>query len=127
MIGGLQSSTYYEICLAVVEHVTVYYIHRDLCREVKTVSTTENVKKTSNFISTKNVTVVPSQNSVTLTWQIQVENNEENSGNAKEMISVIRQISVRKFGSDNTTQLFVLEDFNKTALLANTTEKDSSR
>ena len=79
-----------------------------------------------NLISTKNVTVVPSHNSITLTWKIDIENEmsddlkEENIKN--DMISVIRQISVRKFGSDNTTQLFVLEDFNRTALL-----KDSNR
>ena len=123
--------------------MTVYYIHRDLCREIRTlkpetetgVTVIKNSSKVTakimkekmkNLISTKNVTVVPSHNSITLTWKIDIEN--EMSDNLKEenikndMISVIRQISVRKFGSDNTTQLFVLEDFNRTALL-----KDSNR
>jgi hypothetical protein len=28
LIGGLSPDVYYEVCLAVVEHSTVYYIHR---------------------------------------------------------------------------------------------------
>lgn len=122
VIGGLQSYQFYEVCLAVVEHVTVYYIHRDLCQEVQTQSAEtdddRNIQEDS-MISTKNVSVVPSHNSVTLTWQIDIDDfNMKQAKSAKDdMISVIRQISVRKFGSDNATQLFVLEDFNKTALL----------
>merc|ERR1712223_1250586 len=74
---------------------------------------------------------VPNYNSITLTWQIVIGDEplylKEDNGNS--LISVIRQISVRKFGSTNATQLFVLEDFNKTALLSNSKrqEADSSR
>ena len=65
----------------------------------------------------RNVTVVPHQNSVTLTWNIAVEDPTYfNQDSKDELISVIRQISVRKFGSENATQLFVLEDFNRTIL-----------
>ena len=147
MIGGLQSNHYYEVCIAVVEHVTVYYIHRDLCKEIRIVDNkAENNKQelsdedsqlsqlgrpiartssapNKNIIATKNVTIVPSYNSITLTWKIEIENNStitsllDQHQPLSSMISVIRQISVRKFGSENATQLFVLEDFNKTALM----------
>ena len=144
VIGGLDNSEYYEICLAVVEHVTVYYIHRDLCQEVKTLPEMDHILSpksheiSHNFISTKNVTILPSLNSVTLAWQIDIQEptNEELSKleqdqtsqtqQQREMISVIWQISVRKFGSDNATQLFVLEDFNKTALLENNKQASAS-
>ena len=138
IIGGLLSDHYYEVCLAVVEHVTVYYIHRDLCREIRTlkpnngqlVGQSANIQsaKTTvkNLISTKNVTIVPSHNSITLTWQIDIEDEASHLKEEKsDMISVIRQISVRKFGSDNATQLFVLEDFNKTALLKESNRQDA--
>ena len=79
-----------------------------------------------NLISTKNVTIVPSHNSITLTWQIDIEDEASHLKEEKsDMISVIRQISVRKFGSDNATQLFVLEDFNKTALLKESNRQDA--
>ena len=75
--------------------MTVYYIHQDLCQEIKTltVTTAENISKNlkskqvqhqnpnTNYpmnypiIRTKNVTVVPHQDSLTLTWHIDVKNN----------------------------------------------------
>ena len=114
-IGGLAPNTFYEICLAVVEHDTVYYVHSELCREVETAQ--EMILLPKAQISTRNVTVVPHQNSVTLTWNIAVEDpNHADQDQLDELISVIRQISVRKFGSENATQLFVLEDFNRTVL-----------
>ena len=101
--------------IAVVEHDTVYYVHSQLCREVETAQ--EMILLPKAQISTRNVTVVPHQNSVTLTWNIAVEDpNYFNLDSKDELISVIRQISVRKFGSENATQLFVLEDFNRTIL-----------
>ena len=150
IIGGLKSGFYYEVCLAVVEHSTVYYVHRDLCREIraldesiesndKSVLLTSHEKHYYDLISTRNVTVVPSSNSVTLTWKIEVNSRSKKEENWQEMgkigeknamISVIRQISIRKFGSENATQLFVLEDFNRTALLLSSSNKnlaDSSR
>ena len=114
-LGGLAPNTFYEICLAVVEHDTVYYVHSELCREVETAQ--EMILLPKAQISTRNVTVVPHLNSVTLTWNIAVEDpNYFNLDSKDELISVIRQISVRKFGSENATQLFVLEDFNRTIL-----------
>ena len=116
-LGGLAPNTFYEICLAVVEHDTVYYVHSELCREVETAQ--EMILLPKAQISTRNVTVVPHQNSVTLTWNIAVEDPnylDNNQDSKDQLISVIRQISVRKFGSENATQLFVLEDFNRTVL-----------
>ena len=128
--------------LAVVEHVTVYYIHRDLCREIKTMNNMNELKQSddrqaapvdllvgasNSIIATKNVTIVPSYNSITLTWKIEIEDNSTLAKQRTSMISVIRQISVRKFGSNNATQLFVLEDFNKTALMTGNIESESAR
>ena len=44
-----------------------------------------------------------------------------------ELVSVIRQISIREFGSDNATQLFVLEDFNMTHLMSSKKEAGALR
>ena len=99
-----------------MEHDTVYYVHRELCREIETLKELKEpmVELPKAQISTKNVTVVPHKNSVTLTWNIAVE--DPNIEPSEDIISVIRQISVRRFGSTNATQLFVLEDFNRTVL-----------
>ncbi len=35
-LEGLKSDTYYEVCLAAVEHSVIYYIHRKDCSEVRT-------------------------------------------------------------------------------------------
>lgn len=121
---------YYEVCLAVVEHVTVYYIHKDLCQEVKTLGTPQDLniislKKTSPpIIKTKNVTVIPNKESLTLTWHIDVSNTSDTTN---QLVSVIRQISIREFGSDNATQLFVLEDFNMTSLMLSKKEAGALR
>ena len=121
---------YYEVCLAVVEHVTVYYIHKDLCQEVKTLGLPEDLniislKKTSPpIIKTKNVTVIPNKESLTLTWHIDVSNTSDTSN---QLVSVIRQISIREFGSNNATQLFVLEDFNMTSLMLSKKEAGALR
>lgn len=143
----------------IVEHVTVYYIHQDLCQEIKTltVTTAENLNALvtntnvqhqnpiNNYplnypiIRTKNVTVVPHQDSLTLTWHIDVKNNTTSAGSpdiaggaaaaiaGDELVSVIRQISIREFGSDNATQLFVLEDFNMTHLMSSKKEAGALR
>ena len=123
-IGGLKPDTFYEICLAVVEHDTVYYVHRDLCSEIETLEeiTEPMIEMPKAQISTRNVSVVPHKNSVTLTWNIAIE--DPNVEASEDIISVIRQISVRRFGSTNATQLFVLEDFNRTVLQK---EADSAR
>ena len=138
--------------------MTVYYIHQDLCQEIKTLTvtteeninaivTTNNVQQHQNpnypnypIIRTKNVTVVPHQDSLTLTWHIDVKNNtllsaapgstDIAAGGAAagdELVSVIRQISIREFGSDNATQLFVLEDFNMTHLMSSKKEAGALR
>ena len=68
------------------------------------------------LIRTKNVTVVPNQESLTLTWHIDIKNASIEVNDDNQLVSVIRQISIREFGSSNATQLFVLEDFNMTSL-----------
>ena len=68
------------------------------------------------LIRTKNVTVVPNQESLTLTWHIDIKNATIEVNDENQLVSVIRQISIREFGSSNATQLFVLEDFNMTSL-----------
>lgn len=132
-IGGLSHNSYYEVCLAVVEHSTIYYVHRNLCSEVSTstaVNTSSVLPDNNQWVSTKNLSIVPSENSLTLAWQIAVDDKMPGRDAAKKMdnndlISVIRQISIREFGSENATQLFVLEDFNRTII--EESKSDASR
>ena len=149
---GLHANSYYEICLAVIDHSTVYYLHRDHCQEVR-MPQGENESRSSLLggnspaafesddiennllilpapspvslsssviqgILTSNVSFVPDVSSITVTWQVQqledVEHQEKDLFNEDlEVVSLIRRISLRYFGNDTLTQLYVIEDFNR--------------
>ena len=40
-VAGLAADSFYEVCLAVIDQSTVYYVHRSNCREVRTLSVSE--------------------------------------------------------------------------------------
>ena len=78
-------------------------------------------------IKTTNISVSSNSESITVSWQVLLneETKERNSDsletrtdyqleNSGEIISLIRKISLRPFSSENSTKLFVLEDFNRT-------------
>ena len=82
---------YYEVCLAVVEQSTTYYLHQHLCIEVSPQPVTTNPSSSPSSASSStttlltNLTVVPDINSVAVGWQL-AEGNDP----------VVRQISVRR-------------------------------
>ena len=69
-------------------------------------------------VRTANITLIADSNSVTVKWNITVvpETDEQLKSSRDEIFTLIRRISLRPFGTDNVTRLFVLEDFNLTAL-----------
>ena len=83
---------FYEVCLAVVEQSTTYYLHQNLCIEVSP-QTVASPSPSSSFTSSStttttlstNLTVVPDINSVAVGWQLADGNDP-----------VVRQISVRR-------------------------------
>ena len=86
---------YYEVCLAVVEQSTTYYLHQHLCIEVSPQTVPSPPSSSSSAASSSlsstttlstNLTVVPDIKSVAVGWQL-AEGNDP----------VVRQISVRRF------------------------------
>jgi hypothetical protein len=65
-------------------------------------------------VRTANISLVADSHAVTVKWNITVvqDNNDESASPRDEIYTLIRRISLRPFGSDNVTRLFVLEDFN---------------
>ena len=155
MTGSIlaKQDTFYELCLSVVdEEAVLYYLHSNHCKEVRTpkldipqdrdtLGENQNVLELnlkannvnpSSFrddIKTTNVSVSSNSESITVSWQVLLneENRDSNSllGSlstrkegpleaSNEVISLIRKISLRPFSSENSTKLFVLEDFNRT-------------
>ena len=154
LTGSVQSEqdTFYELCLSVVdEEAVLYYLHSNHCKEVRTpklnrpqaidlfkpdkkaqsiIESQNSIYSYQDHIRTENVSVTSNANSITVSWQVLL--NEDVTGpNApadtleegkqseskipnSEVISLIRKISLRKFSSENLTKLFVLEDFNRT-------------
>ena len=50
-------------------------------------------------------------------WNVTVaKESDADKASRDEIYTLIRRISLRPFGSDNVTRLFVLEDFNLTSL-----------
>ena len=80
------ASGFYEVCLAVVEQSTTYYLHQHLCIEVSP-QHSPSAPALSNSTSTlsTNLTVVPDITSVAVGWQL-----------AEGEDPVVRQISVRR-------------------------------
>ena len=85
---------YYEVCLAVIETSTTYYLHQDLCSEVDTRSRNASISGT-------NLTVVPDISSVAVGWMANEKAN-----------TVVRQISVREFGHSHASTFLVSDIFN---------------
>ena len=120
VLADMKPDTYYEICLAVIDHSTVYYIHRNHCREVRTqraapISSNKSALRNSltSSVSTgtssiSNLTYIPGSDTITITWNVEVTLNPYE-------VKTVRKISIRQFGSKNVTQLYVLEDFNVTS------------
>ena len=83
------STGYYEVCLAVVEQSTTYYLHQHLCIEVSPQPVPSPTSSSSSLSSSTtlstNLTVVPDITSVAVGWQL-AEGNDP----------VVRQISVRR-------------------------------
>ena len=84
---------YYEVCLAVVEESTTYYLHQHLCIEVSprtvpsppSLSSSLSSPSSSTTTLSTNLTVVPDIKSVAVGWQLAEGNHP-----------VVRQISVRR-------------------------------
>ena len=70
-----ETDKYYELCLAVIETSTTYYLHQDLCSEVDMRSRVPSQAGT-------NLTIVPDISSVAVGWMA--------NGKA---CSLVRQIS----------------------------------
>ena len=85
---------YYEVCLAVIETSTTYYLHQDLCSEV-------DMRSLVPRISGTNLTVVPDISSVAVGWMAHEKDN-----------NVVRQISVREFGHSGGDTILVSDLFN---------------
>ena len=75
---------------------------------------------TEGPVRTVNISLVADSHSVTVKWNITVvhesDDSDDESVSRDEIYTLIRRISLRPFGSDNVTRLFVLEDFNLTSL-----------
>ncbi len=104
----------FQICLAVIDHSTVYYLHRSHCKEVRT---EKNQKQKSPIVRnsadgpvrTANISIVAETNSVTVRWNVTVaEESDADKAARDEIYTLIRRISIRPFGTDNVTRLFVL-------------------
>ena len=118
-----------QICLAVVDRSTVYYLHRSHCKEVRTnknplekssqtSQSSQSIDQNEGPVRTANISLVPDSNSVTVKWNVTVvQESDESKTSRDEIYTLIRRISLRPFGTDNVTRLFVLEDFNLTSLL----------
>ena len=66
---------------------------------------------------TANISIVAEMNAVTVRWNVTVaEESDAERSSRDEIYTLIRRISIRPFGTDNVTRLFVLEDFNVTSL-----------
>ena len=115
-LEGLKKDTYYEVCLTAVDRGTTYYILRENCREIRTQKAGASLNANNKKVATDEVTFVPSTDSVTIAWKVRLLDDLED-------VSVIRRISVRKFGSRNETKLYVLEELNRTSA----SEHDGSR
>lgn len=84
---------FYEVCLAVVEESTTYYLHQHLCIEVSprtvpsppSLSSSLSSPSSSTTTLSTNLTVVPDIKSVAVGWQLAEGNHP-----------VVRQISVRR-------------------------------
>ena len=121
-----------QICLAVVDRSTVYYLHRSHCKEVRTDKShlektspssasqslaSQSTDQNEGPVRTANISLVPDSNSVTVKWNVTVvQESDEVKASRDEIYTLIRRISLRPFGTDNVTRLFVLEDFNLTSL-----------
>ena len=87
------ATDYYEVCLAVVEESTTYYLHQHLCIEVSprtvpsppSLSSSLSSPSSSTTTLSTNLTVVPDIKSVAVGWQLAEGNHP-----------VVRQISVRR-------------------------------
>ena len=155
LTGSIKSmqDTFYEVCLSVVdEEAVLYYLHSNHCKEIRTpkidgeqtldlhkIKETEDESDTivqdslpsfRDEIKTTNISVSSSSESITVSWQVLMNDvdftgkeagdnivnvgKENKSKSSNEIISLIRKISLRPFSSENSTKLFVLEDFNRT-------------
>jgi hypothetical protein len=102
---GLDPDSFYEVCVAIIDQSTVYYVHRTNCREVRTLGEDNTMKKkAASYAAVTNITFVPDSHSITVAWKV--------SSNVS--ADVIRKISLRRFSQENVTQLYVLEDLNTT-------------
>jgi len=117
-LEGLAPDTYYEICLAAVERGAVYYVHRANCKEVRTpkdgLSLAASVQEWERLPQavTSDVAFAPSADRITVSWN--VTSRDEAEAESFNQFSVVREISLRRFGNESVTRLFVLEDFNST-------------
>ena len=57
---------YHELCLAVIETSTVYYLHQDLCREVG--GPQPGLGNSSLSSGGHNLTLAPGRDRLTLAW-----------------------------------------------------------
>jgi len=85
---------YYELCLAVIETSTTYYLHQNLCSEV-------DMRARVPGVPGNNLTVVADISSVAVGW---MANGKANT--------VVRQISVREFGHSHASKVLVSDLFN---------------
>eukprot|EP00090_Calanus_glacialis_P031702 TRINITY_DN52699_c0_g1_i1.p1 TRINITY_DN52699_c0_g1~~TRINITY_DN52699_c0_g1_i1.p1 ORF type:complete len:916 (+),score=207.05 TRINITY_DN52699_c0_g1_i1:231-2750(+) len=89
-----ETDKYYELCLAVIETSTTYYLHQDLCSEV-------DMRTRVSGQAGTNLTIVPDISSVAVGWMA--------NGKAS---SLVRQISVREFGHSYADKVLVSDIFN---------------
>ena len=61
LLGMPKTDKYYELCLAVIETSTTYYLHQDLCSEV-------DMRTLAPGQPGNNLTVVPDISSVAVGW-----------------------------------------------------------
>jgi len=86
----VEPGKFYEVCLAVIESSSSYYLHTDLCSEIEMHNSYE--KNAFN--------VVPDIASLAVGWK------------AEEKMNLIRQISVREFGHDHADTIDIEDAFN---------------
>eukprot|EP00095_Tigriopus_kingsejongensis_P000925 maker-scaffold186_size273091-snap-gene-1.45 protein:Tk00925 transcript:maker-scaffold186_size273091-snap-gene-1.45-mRNA-1 annotation:"leucine-rich transmembrane" len=123
-LTGFEADTYYEICLAAVDHTTIYYVHQTNCQEIRMLESLPHPEIDGvALLNSSQVALTAKATEITAIWPAwnssamsngALSNSESPILDSVQM-EIVRQISVREFGDTDATHDVVIESFNATA------------